>query len=94
MAQKEYHISFWKLLSIVGGSILVSIVGTAFTVANTGVNDHFILVRAVDDIRELKTSCVPRGEIESRLSRIESDISGIKSDVKEITQDIKILTRR
>jgi 5-bromo-4-chloroindolyl phosphate hydrolysis protein len=87
--EKTLHISFWKALSIVATVVLTTIVGTAFTIFNTGVSNHFVLVRAVDDIEVLKTNTVSRGELIPRIETLESDIKDIKLDIKDINQDIK-----
>jgi len=91
--EKTVHISFYKAIAILAGAVISAVVGTAFTLANTGVSDHFILVRAVDDIEAVKAIVVPRGEIEPKLQTIEGDIKEIKADVKEINQDIKDIHR-
>ena len=87
--EKTVHISFYKAIAILGGAVISAVVGTAFTIANTGVSDHFILVRAVDDIEVLKTNTVSRGELIPRIETLESDIKDIKLDIKDINQDIK-----
>lgn len=71
---KYIQVSFWKALAIVSGSVLVSVVGTAFTIANTGVSDHFLLVRAVERIETLEEETVPKDEILHRLDAINDSI--------------------
>lgn len=80
---KYIKVSFWKALAIVAGAILVSVVGTAFTIANTGVSDHFLLVRAVERIDELEENVIPKDEILIRLDVLNERIRVNNELIKE-----------
>lgn len=79
--QKIIEIGYWKAVSIVSGAILVSIVGTAFSVGTVLNSDHFALVRAVDDISDLKVVKLDKQVYELQYEYIRQQLDEIKKAV-------------
>ena len=83
MAQEQaYQISAWKAISILAGAVLVSIVGTAFTVANTVNSDHFLTVSNTDRISAIEKTTVRQDVLVEQLAPMRADILEIKADIK------------
>lgn len=51
-------VDLWKALGALGTAILVSSVGTAFTVGSVLNSDHFLLANATEDIKTLQGTSV------------------------------------
>lgn len=82
--QKIIQVSFWKAATILASAVLVSIVGTAFTVARVINSDHFLLARTVDDVAELKTGKLDVAIYEIQQQQITKDLEEIKRMIREL----------
>ena len=90
MAQEQaYQISAWKAISILAGAVLVSVVGTAFTVANTVNSDHFLTVSNTDRISAIEETSVRQDVLVEQLTPMRADIAEIKTDIKQLIKDNK-----
>jgi hypothetical protein len=87
--ERSYQISFWRALSIVSGAVLVSVVGTAFTVLNMLNTDHFTLIGLSHRVTALESVSVRQDVLSEQLSSIRTDVSEIQSDVKELLKEDK-----
>lgn len=81
---KVIEIPFWKALSVVSGAVLVSIVGTTFTVGTVLNTDHFVLARTVDEVAELKQKKADSALIEYRLNEIDKKLSNLDSKIDSL----------
>lgn len=79
--QKIIEISYWKAVSIVAGAVLVSIVGTAFTIGSTLNSDHFLLARTVDKVDELDQTTVKEDVYEIQQRQILQELREIKEQL-------------
>lgn len=85
--QQAYQISAWKAISIVGGAILVSVVGTAFAVGTTLNSDHFLTISNTDRISAIEETAVRQDVLTEQLEPIKDDVREIKLDVKQLIKD-------
>lgn len=85
------RIDLWKAVAIIAGTILTTMVGTAFGVANTGISNHYTLVRAVDDISELKEKTVSRSEFEPAIQTLTTEVRDIKKSQQETQNDVSTI---
>lgn len=81
--QKIIQVSFWKAFTVLSGAVLVSIVGTAFTIGSILNTDHFTLVRAVDDITDLKTTKLDKDIYELQTQQIINKLQDIEDYIKD-----------
>jgi len=87
--EQSYQISAWKLASIVGGVVVASIVGTAFTVATVLNNDHFLLLRTNERVVALEDSTVRQDVLIEQLEPMRDDISEMKADIKVLLRETR-----
>lgn len=87
--KKEFTISVWTAMGILGTSIIVSVVGTAFTVGRTLNTDHFTLVRTADSVAEIKASYVNKDVYSANQESINSSLRDIKNQLSAIGSRIK-----
>lgn len=84
---QAYQISFWKASAIIGGAILVSVVGTAFTVISIANTDHFTLVGLGHRVNALESESVRKDVLTEQLAPMRDDIVEIKTDIKELIRE-------
>lgn len=88
MAQEQaYQISAWKAVSILAGSVLVSVVGTAFALAGTLNSDHFLTVSNTDRISAIEKTTVRQDVLVEQLAPMRADILEIKADIKLLVRE-------
>lgn len=85
--EQAYQITAWKALAIVGGSILVSIVGTAFAVGSTLNSDHFLTVSNTDRISAIEKTTVRQDVLTEQLTPMREDIKEIKADIHQLLRE-------
>lgn len=77
--RRVIEIGFWKATSILAGAILISIVGTAFTLGSLLNSDHFLLASTVDKLTLLETTTVRKDVYEVQQAQIIKELGEIKS---------------
>lgn len=77
--KRVIEIGFWKATSILAGAILVSIVGTAFTLGSILNSDHFLLANTVDQLNSLEENTVRRDVYEVQQAQIIKELGEIKT---------------
>lgn len=77
--RRVIEIGFWKATSILAGAILVSIVGTAFTLGSILNSDHFLLASTVDQLNTLEENTVRKDVYEVQQAQIIKELGEIKS---------------
>ncbi len=82
--QKIIQVSFWKAFSIVAGAILVSIVGTAFTVGSIVNSDHFLLANTTDRVVSLEQNTVRKDVYEIQQEQIITSLNEIKDQLRSL----------
>ena len=88
MAQEQaYQISAWKAVSILAGSVLISVVGTAFALAGTLNSDHFLTVSNTDRISAIEKTTVRQDVLFEQLKPMSDDISEMKADIKLLLRE-------
>lgn len=85
--EQAYQISAWKAISIIGGAVIVSIVGTAFTAFAVINSDHFLLVSNTDRISALELSTVRKDVLVEQLAPMRNDILEMKADIKLLVRE-------
>ena len=87
--EQAYQISAWKALSIVGGAVIVSVVGTAFAIGSTLNNDHFLLLRTNERVVALEDSTVREDVLIEQLQPMRDDIAEMKADIKVLVRETR-----
>lgn len=85
--QQAYQISAWKAASIVAGAVIVSIVGTAFTVFSVLNSDHFLLLSATARLDAIEQTAVRRDVLLEQIAPMKEDISEMKADIKLLVRE-------
>jgi len=80
--RRVIEIGFWKATSILAGAILVSIVGTAFTLGSILNSDHFLLASTVDRVDEIETVMVRKDVYEIQQTQIMNALKEIKTEIE------------
>ena len=83
------QISFWKALSILASAILVTIVGTAFTVGGVLNSDHFTLVSAIENIERLEEEKVDQDIYDLQQEAIIKELEILNGTVTEVLIELK-----
>lgn len=85
---KSVTINIWTAMGILGGAVLVSIVGTAFTIASTANSDHFLLQSTATAVTEIKSSYVNKDVYDANQTSVNTSLRDIKNTLNSIDQKI------
>lgn len=83
------QISFWKALSVLAGAILVTIVGTAFTVGGILNNDHFITLANARNIEVLQEEKVDQDVYDVQQEAIIKQLETLNETVEEVLKELR-----
>lgn len=83
------QISFWKALSILATSVLVTIVGTAFAVGGVLNSDHFTLVSAIEDIDRLEEEKVDQDVYDLQQEAILKQLKTLNTNMEKVLIEVR-----
>lgn len=81
---KTLTINIWAALAVLGTSILVSMVGTAFAAGRTFNNDHFLLQSTATAVTDLKNDTVKKDVYEANQDSLTSSLRTISNRLDSI----------
>ena len=85
---KTVTVSIWTVVGVLGSAVLVSIVGTAFTIAATANSDHFLLQSTATAVTEIKSSYVDKDVYAANQASVNTSLRDIKNTLSSIDQKI------
>ncbi len=91
VSPKQFTINIWTAFGILGGAILVSIVGTAFTIGRTLNTDHFTLESTAAAVAEIKASYVNKDVYDANQAALISSLRDIKDSQTALTTQLASL---